>query len=75
MAAKVKKIGRRKVPDFAIFIAQIDKLEWSFEYPRISFEVHEEFDYAVDIWHAGVMREAEKRFKYAHYNPGRYKQK
>jgi len=63
MAAKVKKIGRKKIPDSAIIIAQLDKHEWSFEYPRIPFEAHEEFDYAIDIWHAGDLREAEKRFK------------
>ena len=63
MVAIVKKIGRKKVPDSSVFISQIDDHEWSFEYPRIPLEVYEEFDGAIDIWHSGNLREAEKIFK------------
>jgi len=37
--------------------------EWSFEYPRLTFEVIERLDETIDIYHSGNFSDAKRRFK------------
>ena len=37
--------------------------EWTFEYPRLTFEVLDQFHEAIDLWHAGQIKQAERSYR------------
>ena len=51
------------VPEGSLVITQVGEREWTFEYPRLEWEIIETFHYAIDEWHAGDVASAEETYR------------
>ena len=49
-------------PEGALVVMPVDENQWSFEYPRLSWEMLEAFHDAIELWRAGHIAEAEAEF-------------
>ncbi|MFP3974608.1 MAG: tetratricopeptide repeat protein [Dehalococcoidia bacterium] len=50
------------LPGDVLVLRQIGENEWSFEFPRLTPEVHEEFHKAVDLWQEEYLSQAEEQY-------------
>jgi len=52
-----------KYPEGALIVKQAGEGQWSFEYPRLSWDTLEEFHEAIELWRAGHMAVAEAEYR------------
>jgi len=52
-----------RCPEGAIAVIQVDEHEWRFEYPRLCWDVMEEFHEALEYWRVGGVTVAEEMYQ------------
>ncbi len=50
-------------PEGALLVRQAGEGQWSFEYPRLSWDVLEEFHEAIELWRTGYVTDAEAAYR------------
>jgi len=57
-----KRKSTQSAPEEFFQLRQVEEHEWEFVHARLSSEVHDELDRAIELMHAGQLRDAEKGF-------------
>jgi len=59
----VKEVTKIRCPKGAIVVKPLGDNWWEFEYPRLGWDVYDEFEDAIDTWEVGLVEIAEKGFR------------
>ena len=55
--------GQSNSQEQTISLHQIGEHEWVFEFPRLTFEINEEFHKAIELWEEDDINQAEQRYR------------
>ena len=59
----MRKDSQRKIPEGVLFLDQVYEHEWTFKFPRLTYEVTERFHELIELWEEEDIERAERGYR------------